>query len=97
MTRWLFLLALALYVIYLVPMVLARLRNKLAELSTEPTADRRVGGEALVACVVCGVHVPRQRAYAAIDGGGGRPSFFCSEACRRRAPAAGAVVGMRSA
>jgi hypothetical protein len=95
MTRWLVLLALALTIANLAAAGLARLRGKLTELLAEPVPGRPARGGALVACATCGVHVPRQRARAAVAGTGTQ-SFYCSEACRRHGPATAAAAGTRS-
>ncbi len=90
MARFLVLAAVALLLAYLLSDGLARLRGRLGELiDVDPPAARSEsgsrGGAELVACAVCGVHVPRSRAIIAADPGEAS-AFYCSEACRGAAP-----------
>ena len=97
MARVLVLVALALFVAYLLTEGLTRLRGRLSELlSAGPANDtpaahrgrahrRRAAGE-LVACAACGVHVPRSRALqgsrSMLGDAGGGARLYCSEGCR---------------
>ena len=87
MARLLVLAAVAVLLAYLLSDGLARLRGRLGELTgVGPPADRAKSGSRrgaeLVACVVCGVHVPRPRAIVEAVGPGETASrFYCSEAC----------------
>ncbi len=102
MTRVLILVALAFFVAYLAARGLARLQDSFREALSDPAGDRRKSGSELVACSVCGVHVPRSRALEAPGGGGARPGvtasrFYCSEDCRRRAPSVAETMRTKSA
>jgi len=49
-----------------------------------PGAARRDASEAMVACAVCGLHVPRSEAIQVAGGGASAPArWFCSEEHRR--------------
>lgn len=108
MTRVLVLVAMALFVAYLLAEGLGRLRGRLGELlSAMPANGGATGGGAegersageLVACAACGIHVLRSRALAAAErrhgaalAGAGESRYYCSEVCRSRA-ASGSASG----
>ncbi len=105
MTRLLILLALALWIAYLVAGGLRRLRAKLTEMAHAPPVRRRQGEGELVACTTCGVHVPRSRALRG-SGGDEAPGprtdrlalgFYCSASCRQHPRAGSREARLRSA
>ena len=109
MARLLVLAAAVILFAYLLSEGLARLRGRFGELldvfvgaplgRRGPAADRVGGGSRggveLVACAVCGVHVPRLRAIEGAVGGGEAAAsrFYCSEACEGAASRGAASRG----
>ncbi len=100
MARFLILMALAFLIAYLAGRGLARLQDRFRELLNNPVSDRQKAASELVACSVCGVHVPQPQALeapAAARPGITVPRFYCSEDCRRRASSVPDAMRAKSA
>ncbi len=89
MIRLLILVAVVVFFTYLAARGVARLRDRLEDLLSEPVVSRPKIGSELVACAACGVHVPQTRALTGKDDAGNHSGFsahrfFCSEECQRQ-------------